>query len=343
MDRQAKQSDHRAALVLQGGGALAAYEWGAIERLYDGDFRPDLIAGVSLGAIHAAILAAPRGETLAVLRELWTQLRPPVPALAPSAFQRLAGLFGIPGFFRPRADVWNAHQWTGYYDMRPLGPLLEHLIDFPRLFRQSPRLLVTATDVRAGSLRVFDSDQEPITVEHLLASCALPPAFPPVPIAGELYWDGGIVDNSPLAPVVDRLDPDPDRPACIVAIELFSRAGQAPSNLLGVHDRVFEIIFQNRIPSDYRRAQRINDFARLLALIDAELPADSPARRAPGFHALQRYKLIEDIVLITSSREEVVFGPFDFSLATVRSRREAGYADADRVLGDLGSGWRAAN
>jgi predicted acylesterase/phospholipase RssA len=116
------------SLVLQGGGALGAYEWGAITALLD---RMDAaererghtvvltgVTGVSIGAVNAACLvgAADRDDARARLRKLWEYVRLDAPALLPTQVQRDLSLFGLPGFYTPRTDYWNALSWTYFYD-----------------------------------------------------------------------------------------------------------------------------------------------------------------------------------------------------------------------------------
>lgn len=321
------------ALVLQGGGALGAYEVGVVKRLHeDPDFQPQMIAGVSIGAINGAVLVAARGNPLETLLELWRSFSVRFGPFQSRYFSRFAGLFGIPGFFKMRDDFWNAPLWTGFYDIQPLQPVLERLIDFKKLHRCTPRLIVTATDVKRGKVEVFDSDFEPITPEHLFASGALPPSFPPVKLKGTEYWDGGILDNAPLAPVIDRLVDYPGKWKRIVAVELFPVEGEAPHNMLEVFDRMFEVIFLNRLHFDHHELRKINQFVEVIDRIDRELPANSSIREMPGYQRLKRYRLIDDAIFIQNRDPEVVFGPFDFSMDTLDRRMESGYRDADVAL-----------
>ncbi|MFO0946422.1 MAG: DUF3734 domain-containing protein [Planctomycetota bacterium] len=213
-----------------------------------------------------------------------------------------------------------------------LRPLLEErLIDFDRLYRCNPRLIVTATDIKRGKIDVFDGDVEPITPEHLFASGSFPPPFP-VRLHGTEYWDGGIMDNAPLAPVIDRLIEYPGERKRILAVELFPIEGDAPNNMLEVFDRMFEIIFLNRLHFDHRELEKINQFVAVVEAMDRELPAHSAIREMPGFRRLKRYRLIHDAIFIQNRDPEVVFGPFDFSMPTIERRMEAGYRDADLTL-----------
>src|SRR4051794_37900408 len=210
-------------LVLQGGGALGAFELGVIEWLLDQGIRPDVVSGVSIGAINATVLCGCRNrDPRAALNGLWADLTtpsfpPPLDGLNP----RLSTL-GNPGMYFPRVDYLNVLGWTSFYDTLPLRLTLERHVDFERLRpdgqRQSTRLILTATNLRTGKLDRFDSSQMPIRPAHVMASGSLPPSFPPTdaPAPPEVgggdqpYWDGGLFDNTPLSMVIGALQESDD-------------------------------------------------------------------------------------------------------------------------------------
>src|SRR5882724_3517869 len=175
------RKDALKALVLQGGGALGAYELGVARALYcDGAYAPDLVAGVSIGAISAALLARPRnGEPLGTLEAFWKKVALPADFLFP-LLRPYASMFGDPAFFRPRFDFLTLPFWTSIYETGPLRATLAELIDLDALADRSahPRLLLTATDIEEGQITPFDSADEPLTLDHILASGSLPPNFP---------------------------------------------------------------------------------------------------------------------------------------------------------------------
>jgi NTE family protein len=210
---------------------------------------PDWVAGVSIGAINASIIAGnPPARRVQRLREFWQRVSAGLPlapadALAPwrPVMNRMSAasavMFGIPGFFRPRHPA-TALTALSVYDTAPLKATLLELVDFERICRAEVRLSVGAVNVRSGNSVYFDNTKTRITPEHVMASGALPPGFAPVVIDGEAYWDGGIVSNSPLWYVLDEA---PDIDALILQVDLFSASGRMPGNLDQVQERAKDI------------------------------------------------------------------------------------------------------
>jgi NTE family protein len=213
--------DARRVLVLQGGGALGSYQGGVYEGLAEADFRPDWIAGISIGAINAAIIAGNAPENrLARLREFWETASATVPFTLPlpdstvrTVFNEAAAAWtaavGVAGFFRPRLPPAmfyppGSPEALSYYDTAPLRATLERLVDFDRINAKEVRLSLGAVNVRSGQLVYFDNKHQTIGPEHVMASGALPPGFPPIEIEGEHYWDGGVVSNTPLQYVMQN-------------------------------------------------------------------------------------------------------------------------------------------
>ena len=248
-------------LVLQGGGALGAYQAGAYEALKSLGKEPSWIAGISIGAINAAIIAGNRPEDrVARLRKFWDKLSSGLQgsSLIPgdngrSIFNELsswtAALFGIPGFYAPRMVspllAWPGSSGaTSFYDTAPLRETLLELVDFDLINNGDVRLSVGAVNVRTGNFRYFDSTTDKITVDHIMASGALPPSFPAVKIDGEYYWDGGVVSNTPLFYVIDAAE-NSDH-LCIFQVDLFSAQGQIPNTILESAEREKEIRYSSR-------------------------------------------------------------------------------------------------
>jgi predicted acylesterase/phospholipase RssA len=259
------------ALVLQGGGALGAFALGAIRVLYgERRYRPDMISGVSIGAITAVLLARPKnGDALRTLEAFWKKVT--VEALWwPDAWQRYASAFGNPHFFTPRTDVWTAAGWTSLYSTEPLRRTLEDLVDLEALKDAAarPRLLVTATDIEAGQIEAFDSGDGGMSLDHILASGSLPPSFPMTKIGEARYWDGGLFDNTPLGDVLERLDPSDEAGAReIVVVNLFANAGKVPGDFAEVNQRMLDLTFANKTRSDLGLLKRFNPVAVLLKQI----------------------------------------------------------------------------
>lgn len=250
----------RRVLVLQGGGALGSYQAGVYQALCQHGFEPDWVAGISIGAVNAALIAGNPPEQRRVrLREFWERVTAPVPwqpllpgdqarALFNNASAALIATFGVPGFFRPRlpgAALWpgGAPEDLSYYDTTPLRETLLKLVDFDRINGGDVRLSVGAVNIRTGNFVYFDNTKQKIGPEHIMASGALPPGFPPVEIDGEYYWDGGIVSNTPLDYVLAE---EHRQDMQIFQVDLFSARGQVPRTLTDAAEREKDIRYSSR-------------------------------------------------------------------------------------------------
>jgi len=245
-------------LVLQGGGALGAYQAGVYQALHESGIEPDWVIGTSIGAINAALIAGnSRAERPAGLRAFWDRVERSFPPYVPPPWSGLSGFFakfstvahGIPGFFAPNPLLWQGvHANMGveaasYYSTAPLLKTLMELVDFDAVPRGSTRLTVGAVNVRSGSMRYFDSRDMPIRPEHVMASGALPPAFPAIRIDGEPYWDGGIYSNTPIEAV---LDDNPRRDSLIFAVSVWQPQGPEPESLWQVMSRHKDIQYASK-------------------------------------------------------------------------------------------------
>ena len=345
-------------LVLQGGGALGAYQAGVYEALDKQGVRPSWVAGVSIGAINAAIIAGnPPERRVERLREFWDGvssrlLAPALPAsygtLAREMFNEtsaaLVALAGVPGFFTPRFPP-AALQPAGtpgalsYYDTAPLEKTLERLADFDLIntpdVKYKVRLSVGAVNVETGNFRYFDSTDatyaKPITPRHIMASGALPPGFAPVEIDNEFYWDGGLVSNTPLQYVIDQ-------PAAsdmlVFQVDLFSARGRMPRNLSEVAERGKDIQFasRTRLNTDVvAQQQKLTHAAQSLA---AKLPAKFA--QDPDLIALLNAGSPAAITIVhlihRSKHYETQSKDYEFSRHTVREHWDAGRADVECSL-----------
>jgi NTE family protein len=270
-------------LVLQGGGALGAYQAGAYEALAANGRAPGWLAGISIGAINAAIIAGNLpANRVDKLRQFWNLVSsglsgaPILPGdkgrtLFNETSAWLASALGIPGFFSPRLvpPVFQAKGTLGalsYYDTFPLKETLSELIDFRLINNGGPRLSIGAVHIKTGNIIYFDSAAREIRVEHIMASGALPPGFPPVMVDGEAYWDGGLVSNTPLQFVLDNRATGDDM--CIFQVDLFSARGSVPETIFDVSEREKEIRYSSRTrfsTSSARDLLRLRMAARRLA------------------------------------------------------------------------------
>lgn len=280
-------------LVLQGGGALGSYQAGAYQALCHHDFEPEWVAGISIGAINAAIIAGnDREKRIGKLKEFWEMVSSgsPMP-WAPlvqndhvrSAFNEtsaaLIATFGVPGFFTPRfppAPVWppGSPQSQSYYDTAPLRATLERLVDFDRINDVKTRLSVGAVGVTSGNFRYFDNlefkkQRKTIGPEHIMASGALPPGFPSIEIEGEHYWDGGISSNTPLDYV---LDIETNTDLLIFQVDLFSARGDLPQSLIEAAEREKDIRYSSRTRMNTDKAKKVHDAKKAVRELIAKLP-----------------------------------------------------------------------
>jgi NTE family protein len=250
--------DKKVGLVLQGGGALGSYQAGVYEALASSQYLPDWVAGISIGAINAAIIAGNAPEhRVQRLRSFWeeitapTKLWPSAPDGPLAAWQHGASalaalMFGQPGFFTPRPphDWFSFDPFVSYYKTSALKGTLERLVDFDRINdARDMRLSVGAVNVLTGHFAYFDSEKITIRPEHVMASGALPPGFPPIEIDGEQYWDGGLFSNTPLQYLVDY---SPRRSRLIFQIDVFPAHGRLPTNLDEVNERDKDIRYSSR-------------------------------------------------------------------------------------------------
>jgi len=282
----------KTVLVLQGGGAIGAYQAGVYEELAANGHTPDWVSGISIGAINAALIAGnPPERRIERLRNFWELvssrlLAEPISAdgqarsLFNEASASFATIFGLPGFFEPRfppAAIFPAGEpeALSVYDTSSLRQTLEDLVDFDLINAKKTRLSVGAVNIKTGNFAYFDNHRQLIGPEHIMASGALPPGFPPIEIDGEYYWDGGLVSNTPLQFVMDEV---PRTDMLIFQIDLFSASGPLPKTLSDVAERQKDIRYSSRtrLNTDVVRQNQSLRLAahRLLAKLPDDLKND---------------------------------------------------------------------
>ena len=331
-------------LILQGGGALGAFECGVVKALEEEQIFPDVVAGVSIGAFNGAIIAGNARHATAALEAFWTDLAVIIPGLPFTDAKRAAAsmktiMFGVPNFFKPRwfppfynpMDLpWN---WTSFYDTAPMKGLISKYVDFAALKASPVRLLISAVNVTTAELEVFDSYVDNLTADHVLASGSLPPGFPWTVIDGKAYWDGGIVSNSPLDLVMDRCGPDGKR---VFIVDLFAGQKPLPANMMEVMARRDEIIYSERVRSDLRIREMVGAYRGLIDEILSDVGPDAVAK----IKQRPRYiELMGDGAPMSITRF-VRRGPaaepssrdYDFSDAAIRLNQSAGYALVKQTL-----------
>lgn len=343
------------ALVLQGGGALGAYQAGAYAALDAAGYHPDWIAGISIGAINAAIIAGnPPDLRVARLRDFWETVSANLPmtfdiaeaAWAPFHHASAATTLmqGAPGFFKPRFPppwTWPQHTATmSFYDTAPLRETLERLVDFDLLNRGEPgpgrpRISVGAVNIQTGNFAYFDNARQRIAPEHIMASGALPPGLPPVEIDGQYYWDGGLVSNTPLEYVLDVAAPGH---LLAFQVDLFSAEGPLPDDLLEAGEREKDIRYSSRTRLNTDTAKRLRRarlaVERLLAKLPAELADDPDAMYLR--HIAPPGSLTIAHLIYRSKHTGTYAKDYEFSRLSVEEHWSAGVRDVEATLADPG-------
>ena len=321
------------AIVLQGGGALGAYEYGVLRALYvqRPGFRPVAVAGVSIGAITAAVLGGAKGDPIAALDTLWRRkLTVGAPPGVPAVVDRSLALLGNPGMYQLHAGMFTA-PWalTSVYDTAPLRATLAELVDPARLNAPDPQVIVGATNVANGEMTFFDRD---LTFEHVAASGSLPPSFPMTRIGTEAYWDGGLFSNTPLSPAIEALERAGDGDRAVerelIVVELFPMRSAVPTTMQDVVQRMVQLQYTSRLTLNARFFDRIARVVDLVDRVDAALPEGSDIRDDPTYRRVRAYRRIDHLNVVTSSLPPELSNAGDFSRASVEARIQAGYDDA---------------
>jgi NTE family protein len=331
-------------LVLQGGGALGAYQAGVYQALDEAGIEPDWVIGTSIGAINAGIIAGNRPENrLPRLREFWDRMRhdaltglvADMPLWGAAAASAITVFGGLPRFFRPNPwaflGVGLTPETAGYYSTAPLEATLRDLIDEEVMGACAVRLTVGAANVRTAEMRYFDSRDTPLSLRHIMASGALPPAFPAVRIDGELYWDGGILSNTPVEAVFDD---NPRRSGLVFTVNIWQPHGPEPSDIQKVLSRQKDLQYASRATAQVARQKQIHRLRHVIAELVRALPEerrnDPEIRKLAASGCLTRMHVVRLLAPALAGEDHTK--DIDFSAAGIRGRWEAGYADATRVL-----------
>jgi NTE family protein len=342
----------RIALILQGGGALGAYQAGVYQALAEANLHPDWVAGISIGAINSALIAGnPPKRRVERLRAFWETVSAQpfgVPYLAlegrdefthrlinqVSSLGALVG--GAPGFFQPRVPPPflypnGAPEALSYYDVAPLRATLQDLVEFDLINAGAMRFSVGAVNVRSGNFVYFDNTSHQIGPEHVMASGSLPPGFPPTEIEGECYWDGGLVSNTPLEWV---LDSRPGKDTLAFQIDLWSARGEYPRNLLEADTRQKEIRYSSRTrlaTNQFKKKQILRRAAaQLLGKVPKELLRTPEAEMLASEADEKVYNLIQ--LIYRAKNYEGNSKDYEFSRETMEEHWRSGYNDAVHTL-----------
>src|SRR6266446_1808892 len=333
-------------LVLQGGGALGAYQAGVYQALSEAGMEPDWVIGTSIGAINAGLIAGNAPEQrLQRLEEFWrrvthaplVQLAAAAPFFGSWTANMMTMTGGLPGFFAPNPWAFLSLAFplgsglAGYYSTKPLERTLDELIDPARLNSGRPRLTVGAANVRTGEMRYMDSRDTKLTVRHVMASVALPPAFPAVRIGDDLYWDGGILSNTPVEAVFDD---NPRRSGLVFAVHMWAPHGPEPDSIWKVLARQKDLQYSSRAVSHISRQKQVHKLRHVIRELAAKLPREvactPEAQELASYGCVTRMHVVRLIAPPLAGENHSK--DIDFSPSGIRHRWQAGYADTARVL-----------
>lgn len=336
----------RITLVLQGGGALGAYQAGVYEALEEAGLRPDWVIGTSIGAINAALIAGNKpADRVARIKAFWKRVEHDFPtnqaANLPFVGGQLAAWMtmarGVEGFFKPNPLAFASQDWplgadrAGYYSTDPLRKTLSDLIDFDLINSGACRLTVGAADVQTAEMRYFDSRDTALDVRHVMASGALPPAFPPVRINDSLYWDGGILSNTPVEAVFDDY---PRRSGLVFVVHIWNPSGPAPQTINSVMNRQKDVQYASRAHSHIMRQQQIHRLRHIVAELAARLPPEE--RQKPEVDDMAGYGCLTQMhvvrLLAPPLEGESHTKDIDFSAGGVASRWKSGYENTKAMV-----------
>ena len=350
---RARPDFERIALLLQGGGALGSYQGGVYQALAESDLHPDSVAGISIGAINAALIAGnPPERRVERLRAFWEAVTQPplgVPYLASvdikSDMQRQminqframgTMLWGAPSFFKPRIPppfflpAGNPGN-LAFYDTSPLKTLLESLVDFDRINAKEMRFGVGAVNIKTGNFIYFDNLTHKVGPAHIMASGSLPPGFPATEVDGEFYWDGGLVSNTPLQWV---LDGRPREDTLAFQVDLWSARGELPRDMIEVDTRQKDIRFSSRTRAGTDQFRRMQALRRAAAKLLDEMPKELRQSAEAELLAQEADHKVYNIIQLIyhASNYEGASKDYEFSRRTMEEHWKAGYSDMVRTL-----------
>jgi NTE family protein len=338
-------------LVLQGGGALGAYQAGAYEALCDAGHMPNWVAGTSIGAVNAAIIAGnPPEQRASRLREFWERVSSRLiawPLGTDDSSRRifnetsaaLSAIGGVPGFFEPRIPPavvmpQGTPEAISVYDTEPLKATLIELVDFDLLNSGLVRMSIGAVQVLTGNMQYFDTALQTIGPEHVMASGALPPGFPPIEIDGEPYWDGGLVSNTPLEHVLERSGPREDM--CIFQIDLFSAKGCMPETLFDITQREKEIRYSSRTRLNTDVFRELQTIRRAIRQLRTKVPQELCDN--PNWQLLDSVSCDAAVTIVLLIHRRAAYwtqsSDYEFSRYSMDEHWLAGRADVERTLSD---------
>ncbi|HVQ66422.1 MAG TPA: patatin-like phospholipase family protein [Bradyrhizobium sp.] len=338
----------RVALVLQGGGALGAYQVGVYQALHEAGIEPDWVCGVSIGAINSAIIAGnPPERRLERLQIFWERITArKVWHYTPDGdvyrkARNFASTFmtttlGQPGFFKPHdVSPWlspaGAKTATSYYDTSPLRETLLELVDFDLINSRKVHFAVGAVNVLSGNFLYFDNKNETIGPEHVMASGALPPALPMVKIGTDHFWDGGIVSNTPLQHLLDQ---DDKLNSLVFQVDLFSARGTLPRDIQEVLARHKDIVYSSRTRHNTDVYKQMNNLKSDLHKALQKVPEDRLSEHERSLR--DRLADLPEISILQMIYQQKAYEgdskDHEFSATSMREHWQSGLEDTRRTL-----------
>ncbi len=333
-------------LVFQGGGALGAYQIGVYEALHEAGVEPDWVISTSIGAINAALIAGnPVEQRLSRMEEFWRRvehgdwlsLLSSAPGIGPFIANSATVASGLEAFFTPNPLAFMSAlmplgpEKAGYYSTAPLAATLKELIDEDALNSGAPRITVGAANIATGAMHYFDSRERRLQLAHILASGALPPAFPAVRVDDELYWDGGILSNTPVEAVFDD---KPRRNSLVFSVQLWHPRGAEPSSIWQVMSRQKDVQFASRTESQIARQKQLHRLRHIIAELAADLPEEqrqsNRVKMLASYGCVTRMHVVRLLAPPLDAEDQTK--DIDFSRGGIRQRRAAGRVDTLRVL-----------
>lgn len=325
------------ALVLQGGGALGAYQLGAIKYFYKtySNFQPGVITGVSIGAVNGAVLLGGKLGPTKSLEKLWDTVKIPTNPFLPQSWQAKASKMGNMNMYCINPQFLSMPIIAdSVYHLTPFYKLLEELIDFEKLNNSPTKLIIQAVNVETGELKEFSNrDKEGLNLKKIIASISIPPNFPSVEIDGAHYWDGGLYANMPLSPAINYLESlaDPRKESELIIISLFRKNSQLPTTISEVGERIKEIMFQSKMDLDHKFFEKMNDYIDLMQEIDREIPYNSHLRNNKTYQELIGHQKINRILNLQYQAEGIE-GVDDFTPDQVDFRIREGMLHAKTAV-----------
>ena len=335
--RERAADGHHAALILQGGAALGAYEAGVLQALLESGRRLEIVTGCSIGALMAAIVVGSRGDPVETLRDMWRRFSMPVNPFLPNVLARSVPLPGARNFYRPN-PLWFALPAlaTHMYEGAPLEAALKEWVDFDKLNASPTEVIVTAVELKSGRLVEFSNHRGGLAAKHLVASASLPPVFPATSIDGGEYWDGGLIANTPLRPAINAIGKHNQRKRAalweLIVVDLFTPLAGPPRDLIDVLQRAFELVFFGKFQHDLKLFEWMNAELDLMIEVDRALPKDSPVRKHPAYVRLSRHRRVDKLTILRAADPQALGRPADFSRESIERRMRLGHEEAKAVL-----------